>query len=95
MFFGVADQIATISIRDFTKCLIIRMRGVPAIDATALHTMEELFDRCEKNGVTIIFSHVNEQPYNVMKKAGFVDRVGEENFCAHIDLALARAEELI
>ena len=30
-----------------------------------------------------------------MKKAGIVDKVGEENFRKHIDDALARAEEII
>lgn len=95
MFFGVADRIADISLKDFTKCLVIRMRGVPAIDATAMHSLELLYDKCKKNGVEIVFSHVNEQPMAVMEKDGFVDMVGRENFKAHIDDALKRAEELI
>ena len=49
----------------------------------------------EKNNVTLILSHVNEQPMSVMKKSGFDVKVGSENFCDHIDSALARAEELL
>lgn len=95
MFFGVADRIASISLKNFTKVLIVRMRGVPAVDATAMKSLEELLDRCNKAGVQMVFSHVNEQPMSVMRKDGFVDKVGEENFCAHIDAALERAEKIL
>ena len=95
MFFGVADRIGDISLKDFTKVLVIRMRGVPAVDATAMHSLEQLNEMCVKHNVQMVFSHVNEQPMSVMEKAGFVDKVGRDNFCEHIDAALARAEELI
>lgn len=91
MFFGAADRIATISVKDFTKCLVIRMRAVNALDATAMHSLEELYDKLSKKHIAVVFSHVNEQPMHVMQKAGFVEKVGSENFCAHIDEALERA----
>ena len=94
MFFGAADLISDITLKEFTECLIIRMRGVPALDATAMHSLEQLQERCQSKGVTLIFSHVNEQPRHTMEKAEFIEKVGEENFCAHIDDALARAAEL-
>ena len=31
----------------------------------------------------------------VMEKAGFLDRIGRENVCPHIDAALARAREIL
>lgn len=91
MFFGAADRIATISVKDFTRCLVIRMRAVNALDATAMHSLEELYDKLSKKHIAVVFSHVNEQPMHVMRKAGFVEKVGSENFCAHIDEALERA----
>ncbi len=94
MFFGDAEQIAEISFKDFTRALVIRMRGVPAIDATAMHSLEQLYDRCKKNNVQLVFSHVNEQPMNTMEKDGFVDLVGRENFQPHINDALKRAAEI-
>jgi SulP family sulfate permease len=94
MFFGDAEQIAEISFKDFTRALVIRMRGVPAIDATAMHSFEQLYDKCKRNGVQLVFSHVNEQPMSTMEKGGFVDMVGRENFKPHIDEALKRAAEL-
>ncbi len=94
MFFGDADQLAGVSFKDFTKVLIIRMRGVPALDATAMHYMEGLYDRCKEKGIQLVFSHVNEQPYKTMEKSGFVDLVGKDNFRVHIDDALDWASKL-
>ena len=94
LFFGVADRISDITVKDFTKCLILRMRSVPALDATALRSLEQLCDSCHKKGVVVIFSHVNEQPMNIMKKSGLYGKVGADNFCEHIDAALSRAENI-
>ena len=94
MFFAAADKILTISVKEDTKCLILRMRSVNAIDATAMHSLEQLHEKYEKKGIRIVFSHVNGQPKKVMDKAGFTQRIGEENFCAHIDDALERAAKL-
>lgn len=95
MFFGAADRIAEITLKDFTKVLVIRMRGVPALDATAMHSLENLLEKCQKSDVELVFSHVNEQPYHTMEKDGFIEKVGADHFCAHIDDALAFATELI
>lgn len=94
LFFGAADKILTITLSEKTKCLILRMRGVSAIDATAMHNLEEMYAECQRKNIHLILSHVNEQPLRVMQKAGFVEKVGEENFCAHIDDALQRAASL-
>jgi len=88
LFFGDADKILTITLKDYTKCLILRMRGVPSIDATAMNSLDELRKMCEEKGVKLILSHVNPQPMRVMKKSGFYKAVGSENFCDHIDAAL-------
>lgn len=93
LFFGAADKILAITLDEKMNCLILRMRSVSAIDATAMHNLEGMLAECEKKHIRLIFSHVNEQPMHVMQKAGFVERVGSENFCTHIDDALKRAEE--
>jgi SulP family sulfate permease len=94
MFFAAADKILKIAVHEDTKCLVLRMRSVSAIDATAMHSIEELYNKYEKKGIKIVLSHVNEQPRLVMDKAGFTDKIGADNFCSHIDEALARAVEI-
>lgn len=95
LFFGAADVIGRIAVKDHAKCLILRMRSVPALDSTALNAMTDLYKNCEKRGITLILSHVNHQPMKVMEKAGFAQKVGQENFCENIDRAIKRAEELV
>lgn len=94
LFFGAADKILNITAKEDTNCLILRMRSVNALDATAMHNFDTLWETCQKKSVQLILSHVNEQPMSVMRKAGFYDKVGADNFCAHIDDALDRAKQL-
>ncbi|MBR5438213.1 MAG: STAS domain-containing protein [Clostridia bacterium] len=91
LFFGAADKILDITFKDYTKCLVLRMRAVNAVDATALNSLETLYKKCVEKDVKLIISHANEQPLEAMKKSGLYGKVGEENFCAHIDEALERA----
>lgn len=95
LFFAMTDKVMKL-VKDTTEdVMILRMRSVPAIDASALHIFYEILETCKKNNITLIFSHVNEQPMKSFQKAKFDIEVGEENFCQNIDLALARAEEII
>lgn len=94
LFFGTSEMIMDIKLKDYTSCLILRMRSVTSLDATAMNAIEALYKKCEKQGVKLVLSHVNTQPYEVMKKAGFVDKIGEENFCEHIDEVLALASKV-
>ncbi len=95
LFFGASDRIADITVKDYTKCLILRMRSVSAIDSTAMNSLEALYDKCADNGITVIFSHVNSQPMRAMEKAGFVKKVGRDNFQPHITEALTLAKDKI
>lgn len=94
LFFGAADKILDITFKEYTSCLVLRMRAVSAIDATAMNSLEQLYKKCKSKGVVLVLSHVNEQPLHAMQKSGFYDKVGAENFCAHIDDALIRANEI-
>ena len=94
MFFGDADRLAGVGFKDFTRVIIFRMRGVPALDASAMHAMEQLYERCKEAGVQMVFSHVNEQPMKTMEKAGFIEKVGRDNFRPHIDDAIEWASNM-
>lgn len=95
LFFGAADKILDITLKEYTTCLVLRMRAVSAIDATAMNSIEQLYQKCKNKNIALVLSHVNDQPLHAMKKSGFYDKVGEENFCNHIDDALKRASEII
>ena len=96
MFFATIDElIGCMSIHRVTDVIIIRMRGVQAIDFTAIRALENLLALCQKKNIRLIFSHTLEKPFAAMKKAGYVEKVGEENFCENIDAAIERAKQFI
>lgn len=92
MFFGATNDYLAFTNEKHKNVLILRMRNVPAMDVTGMEALEEAYRTCQKKGIQLLLSHVNEQPMRVMEKAGFVEKLGKENFCEHIDAALERAE---
>jgi SulP family sulfate permease len=77
------------------KVRIIRMRKVPFIDSTGLHNLENLCLMSQKEGITIVLSGVVEKVDTVLRRNGFDQLLGQENITSHIDLALARARQII
>ncbi len=94
MFFASSEKFNSIPINEGVTTVILRMRNVPALDITAMRALNEIYSTCNGKGLTLILSHVNEQPLSVMKKSGFYDRVGAEYFLPDIDEALTFAETL-
>ena len=94
LFFGSATGFSNIVFEEGRNVLVLRMRNVPAMDISGLETLEELLNLCKKRGISLILSHVNEQPMKVMEKAGFIEKIGRENCCDNIDKSLERAESL-
>ena len=96
-FFGAGNRFEDIMARygRRPKVRIIRMRKVPFIDSTGLHNLENMCLMSQKEGITVVLSGVNPKVEGVLKRNHFERIVGEQNICNHIDLALARANELV
>lgn len=92
LFFGATNEFLNFTHEEGKSVLILRMRNVPTMDISGLEALEETFEICKKRKMTLILSHVNEQPYHVMEKAGFIEKIGRENICKNIDASLERAE---
>jgi SulP family sulfate permease len=97
LFFGAVDKLesALRRLKQEPEVLILRMRKVLAIDATGLNALEDLHERLQKHGKHLVLSGPHTQPLFMMDKAGFLDRLGRENVCADIELALARSREIL
>lgn len=95
-FFGAADKFKSTlnTVQKKPKVLILRMRHVLSLDATALRALEDVFHKARRDGTTVILSGVHAQPLVVMKQSGFADLVGVDNMVSTIDQALARARAL-
>ena len=95
-FFGVADKFLenALQYRRPVPVLIIRMRHVPAMDASGLHALRRLHTKCKEVGTRMVLSGVNEQPMKTITKAGFVDIIGAENVCTNFEAAVKRAIDI-
>jgi len=93
--FGAAEKMegALEAQGDLPQILILRLHLVTAMDTTGLNALESLLERMQEHHKTVILSGVHLQPLRMMRKSGFLDKAGSENFAATFDDALALAEE--
>ncbi|MBR3299064.1 MAG: sulfate permease [Clostridia bacterium] len=89
MFFAGAEKILDFALEDDTKALILRMDGVQSIDATAMKNLETMMEKCSEHGTRLMLTGVREFPMKVLKRAGFIDKLGEGSIFAGIDGAIA------
>lgn len=96
-FFGAVDKLESALKREKQEpeVLILRMRKVMAMDATGLNALEDLCGKLRRKGKHLVLSAPHTNPLMVMEKAGFIERLGAENVCPHIDAALARARQIL
>ncbi len=96
-FFGAAEKLEAALARysDAPKIVIFRMRNVPAVDATGLRALEVILEKFKRKGTKLLLSGVQPQPMKVLFNAGFVDKIGLDNICANLDVALERTRQLL
>lgn len=94
--FGAADKLNdyTDHIETLTPIVILRLRNMTAIDATGLIAIEEFADKLHAAGKKLLLCGARPQPAELMKRAEFEKHVGQENVCATVSDALARARML-
>ncbi|HTL17908.1 MAG TPA: SulP family inorganic anion transporter, partial [Patescibacteria group bacterium] len=96
-FFGAVDKLESVlkRVNQEPEVLILRMRKVVAMDATGLNALEDLYEKLRKRGKHLVLSAPHTNPLMVMERAGFIERLGRENVCPHIDAALERARDIL
>ena len=94
--FGTTDKLAeeTADLSKFAPIVVLRLRNMTAIDATGLHALEQLADRLKKSGRTLLLCGAPHQPRRFLKRAEFVEHIGEDNILPHVNAALERASQL-
>ena len=95
-FFGAADKIKDVLhfVAKKPKVFILRMRNVPAIDASGIRVLDDLFESFSHQGIRFVISGIKAQPLSALDRGGRLDRYGRSNFVANLDeaLAVARSE---
>jgi SulP family sulfate permease len=95
-FFGAASTFVEYieRVKD-CKVIIIRMRKVPAMDATGYHALYKIYKKCAAINTCLILCQIQKQPLKVLKNYGFIDILGRSNFAMNIDTAFRKASEYI
>lgn len=96
LFFGAADKfLETLNEVDGkTKIVILRLRNVPAMDATALHALDRFYKVCHHYKIKLMISGLREQPYEVLANSTLFDLIGEDSLFEKFEDALTKAIEL-
>jgi len=94
-FFGAAetfkDTLARVAGKP--KVLILRMRHVPAIDATGLHALKDVVHRSRRDGTTVLLCEVQPQPLQALQRSVLIEEIGEARILPTLEDAIARASE--
>lgn len=95
--FGAVEQMedALSRIEDWPKILILRLHLVTVIDATGMNALVSVVERMRQRGSVVILSGIHQQPLQSIRKAGLIEMMGRDNFCATFDESLARASNLL
>lgn len=96
-FFGIANKFEESMriIGDKSKIRIIRMRNVPFIDSTGLHNLEDLCLKSKNDKIQVILSGVRPKVHAMIETSRIPGMIGEANICNNINIALARAKEVL
>jgi len=97
-FFGAVEQFkdqVLETLEHDTKVVILRMRLVPALDATGLNVLSDFCHQCREHGSTLLVCGVQPQPLDVIRHAPFYRELKRYNICENIDAALNRARKII
>ncbi len=93
-FFGAAETFTSTitSVGDAPRVLIIRMRHVPAIDATGMKALGDIMKRLRTAKGRLILSEIHSQPFLALEASGFLKSLGEENLAPSLVEAVERAQ---
>ena len=97
LFFGIAARLTDVLdhvLGDKPQVLILRMRAVPVLDASAAHSLRMLAERCHKHGIQIVISGANPSILSILQKMHIGRLIGADNFAPNMAAALQRAHHL-
>ncbi len=97
LFFGAANRLDNL-LDQFTvppKVFILRMRLVPIIDASGVHALQKLAERCHRKGIALVVSGLQDQPNRVLARMQTHEHPGELHLAPDFEHALKLAERLV
>jgi SulP family sulfate permease len=94
--FGATDKLSDIvdQLPELPPIVIVRLRHVPAMDASGLQALADFADQVRLSGRTLLLCGAREQPAHLMERAEFHAHVGEANILPNVQAAVTRAKQI-
>jgi len=97
LFFGAVNKLEELldPAAGHPEVVILDAARLIQLDTTGLEGLENLRDKLQKRGCTLLVCGLNSQPGSLLFRSGFIDRIGDDNVCADLTSALKRAYILL
>jgi SulP family sulfate permease len=97
LLFGAAQKLEVIlhQLNSLPPVVVLRLRGMSAIDATGMGEIEHVAERLRASGRHLLLCGAKEHPARLIHQPVFVEKIGAENICSSIQHALDRAAEIM
>ena len=97
LFFGAVNKLEELLApkAGHPEVVVLDMTRLVQLDTTGLEGLENLRDKLQKRGCTLIVCGLNSQPGSLLRRSGFLEHVGESNVASDIAQALERARVLL
>lgn len=81
LFFGMVQSFMDVmeEVSPEAEALILDLRHAHIMDATALAALKRVYNRCEKENIKLILTHVQKQPYEALEKIGLIHHIGDNH----------------
>lgn len=94
LFFGAIEELeerlASIDYRNL-QVIILRMKQVRLIDATAIHALDKFLRDCEQKKIAVIFAGVRSGVLRVFTRSKLLNLIGSENIVKDTNVAVKLA----
>jgi SulP family sulfate permease len=94
--FGATEKLedATADLKGYGQVVVVRLRNMTALDGTGLHALGVLAGRLRKSGRTLLLCGARDQPLHMLQSGDFLEELGRDNLCPHVEAALERAKQI-
>ena len=94
-FFGAAETFKdTIAqTQGNPRVLILRLRNVPAIDATGIHALMDVVRRTRRDGTRVMLTELRSQPMMALGRSGALDEIGDDDLVGSVEEAVAEVRK--
>jgi SulP family sulfate permease len=93
LFFGAVNKLERVTeqLPSDARVVVLDLHRLVLMDTSGLSALEQLHRSLVRKGMRLVLCRVNDQPWSLMKRAGFDRELGQHNMTADLSAALASA----